>query len=110
MTREPFAFDDRWQRVRRVLAVRLDNLGDVLMTTPALAAIRQSVPHARLTLLTSSVGAAVAACVREVDDVIAFDAPWVKHARTDDAHPGEAERALIESLLPESPPSPRPTT
>ena len=28
---------DRWHRVQRVLAVRLDNLGDVLMTTPALA-------------------------------------------------------------------------
>ena len=31
---------DRWHRVQRVLAVRLDNLGDVLMSTPALAAIR----------------------------------------------------------------------
>ena len=38
-----------WRGVRRLLAVRLDNLGDVLMTTPALAALRQSqpVPSAR---------------------------------------------------------------
>jgi len=83
--------DDRWQRVRRVLAVRLDNVGDVLMTTPALAAIRQSVPDARLTLLTSSVGAAVASCVREVDETITFDAPWMK--------PPVAERADIEQRL-----------
>ena len=33
---------ERWRQVRNVLAVRLDNLGDVLMTTPALAAIRES--------------------------------------------------------------------
>ena len=28
-----------WRRARRILAVRLDNLGDVLMTTPALSAL-----------------------------------------------------------------------
>ena len=78
MSSEAPAADERWQRVRRMLAVRLDNAGDVLMTTPALAAIRQSVPGARLTLLTSSVGAAVAACVREIDEVMSFDAPWAK--------------------------------
>jgi lipopolysaccharide heptosyltransferase II len=88
----------RWRRARRVLAVRLDNLGDVLMTTPALAAIRQSLPGARLSLLTSSVGAAVAACVREVDEVITFDAPWVKHAAAHDGEPGRAEQRLVDAL------------
>ena len=29
-----------WQRARRILAVRLDQLGDVMMTTPALAALK----------------------------------------------------------------------
>ena len=38
--------DPRWQDVKRVLATRLDNLGDVLVTTPAL--------HAHLTLLASA--------------------------------------------------------
>jgi lipopolysaccharide heptosyltransferase II len=90
--------DDRWQRVQRVLAVRLDNVGDVLMTTPALAAIRQSVPGVRLTLLTSSVGSAVASCVREIDEVITFDAPWVKPRTADGADIGQAELQLVESL------------
>ena len=31
-----------WSLVRRLLAVRLDSLGDVLMTTPALRALRES--------------------------------------------------------------------
>ena len=47
-------------RVRNLLVVRLDNLGDVLMTTPALAAIRADLPAARITLLASPSGAAPA--------------------------------------------------
>jgi ADP-heptose:LPS heptosyltransferase len=31
-----------WQRARRVLCVRLDQLGDVLMTTPAIRALKGS--------------------------------------------------------------------
>jgi lipopolysaccharide heptosyltransferase II len=91
--------DEHWRRARRVLAVRLDNLGDVLMTTPALAALRQSLPQARLSLLTSSIGAAVAVCVREVDEVIAFDAPWVKQAVSGGATElGRAEQRLVDTL------------
>ena len=89
---------DRWHRVQRVLAVRLDNLGDVLMTTPALAAIRHSVPGAQLTLLTSSAGAAVAACVPEIDHVISFDAPWVKQSNADGGDVGQAEQQLVAAL------------
>jgi lipopolysaccharide heptosyltransferase II len=61
-----------------VLCVRLDNLGDVLMTTPALRAIKHGKPGRRLTLLTSPAGAEVAVLVPEVDEVIAYDAPWMK--------------------------------
>ncbi len=90
--------DERWRRARRVLAVRLDILGDVLRTTPALAALRQSLPQARLSLFTSSAGAAVAACVREVDEVIAFDAPWVKQAAGGGGELGRAEQQLVDAL------------
>jgi ADP-heptose:LPS heptosyltransferase len=43
-----------WDDARNVLCVRLDTLGDVLMTTPALRALRA--PGCRLTLLTSPAG------------------------------------------------------
>ena len=43
--------DGRWRAVRRVLAVRLDNLGDALVTTPAIHAIKESLPEAAVTLL-----------------------------------------------------------
>ena len=71
---------DDWERARSVLCVRLDSLGDVLMCTPALRALRTARPERRLTLLTSASGAAAAPHIAEVDAVIAYAAPWVKHA------------------------------
>ncbi|HVW53541.1 MAG TPA: lipopolysaccharide heptosyltransferase II [Trinickia sp.] len=62
--------------VERILCVRLDRLGDILMTTPAIHALRASMPRRRITLLTSTVGAMAAPFLRDVDEVIAYDAPW----------------------------------
>lgn len=89
--------DARWRGARRVLAVRLDQLGDVLMTTPALAALREGLPAARLTLLTSAAGAALAPHLPMVDDVWTASAPWMP------APPGApddpaADHALIARL------------
>jgi lipopolysaccharide heptosyltransferase II len=84
-----------WENGRNLLAVRLDNLGDVLMTTPALRALKAAVPDRRITLLTSSAGAAVAPFLPEVDDVIAFDVPWVGHDKTPNP---EATQRLVEEL------------
>jgi ADP-heptose:LPS heptosyltransferase len=69
--------DDRWRAARRVLAVRLDNLGDVLVTTPAIHAIKASLPGAAVTLLASPVGAQAGRLNPDVDDVIVYEAPWV---------------------------------
>lgn len=68
-----------WSAVRRILAVRVDNMGDVLMTTPALAAIKDTLPHAHLTLLTSPGAGGLAAHLPFVDSTLAVRAPWVKH-------------------------------
>src|SRR3989440_7544302 len=69
--------DERWQKARRILAVRLDNLGDVLVTTPALHAIKASLPQASLTLLASPVGAQVAHLDPDIDEVLVYEAPWM---------------------------------
>jgi lipopolysaccharide heptosyltransferase II len=66
-----------WENVRRLLCVRLDSIGDVLMTTPAMRALRESL-GCHITLLTSAAGAAVAPFVPEVDEVMVFAAPWMK--------------------------------
>jgi len=86
--------DPQWSGARKVLAVRLDNLGDVLMTTPALAAIRHGLPGARLTLMGSGCIRMLAPHLPMVDDVMPYDAPWVRGPRgmaTDD-------RRFIETL------------
>ena len=66
-----------WQAARRVLAVRLDNLGDVLLATPAIHAIRESLPAAAITLLTSEVGAQVGRLDPDVAEVVVYRAPWM---------------------------------
>lgn len=70
-----------WHGARHILAVRLDNLGDVLMTSPALRALRQGAPGRTITLLAAGSGAAAAARVPEVDAVLELACPWM---------PGEA--------------------
>jgi lipopolysaccharide heptosyltransferase II len=67
-----------WAGARDILCVRLDGLGDVLMCTPALRALRQARPGRRLTLLSSHSGAAAAPFIDELDGVIAYSAPWMK--------------------------------
>lgn len=83
-----------WAAARNLLVVRLDNLGDVLMSTPAIRALREGAPGARITLLGSRSGAAVARHVPLIDDTIVYDAPWVKGPE----HGGVADLRLIATL------------
>lgn len=86
-----------WSIARRLLCVRLDNLGDVLMSTPAMRALHEQRPGRTLSLLTSPGGAALAPHLPFIDDAIVYDAPWVKNGR---AATGDRarDRALIEAL------------
>src|SRR5919112_1428323 len=68
---------EEWRDARRVLAVRLDNLGDVLVTTPAIHAMRESLPDAAITLLASPVGAQAGRLNPDVDEVVVYNAPWM---------------------------------
>jgi lipopolysaccharide heptosyltransferase II len=84
-----------WRDARRILCVRLDNLGDVLMTTPALRALAETVPGRHVTLLASPAGAEAARHVGEIDDTIVYEAPWMKPER---AASVADDRAMIETL------------
>lgn len=85
-----------WQFARNVLCVRLDTLGDVLMTTPALRAIKESLPTCRITLLTSPRGAEPARCIPEIDDTIVYESPWMKSSPT---RPNSRyDRAMIDQI------------
>lgn len=88
-----------WRNAENVLCVRLDNMGDVLMATPALRALRQQRAGRRLTLLGSASGAAVAAHIAELDGVIRYDAPWVKQPGGQAAERADAGlRQIAETL------------
>jgi len=67
-----------WMQARNILCVRLDYLGDVLMTSPAMRAIRESLPGSSITLLTSPSGAAIAPYIPEIDETIVYAPPWLK--------------------------------
>lgn len=92
-----------WAGVERVLAIRLDAAGDVVMTTPALRALKRAgIRH--LALLTSTSGEAAARLLPELDEIIVHEAAWMKPAekgRNADDAPDEAAadvRELVDRL------------
>jgi ADP-heptose:LPS heptosyltransferase len=66
-----------WSDVKKILCIRLDNLGDVLMSTPAIHALKETF-NCEVTLLTSSMAAGVAPFIG-ADKIIISDVPWVKN-------------------------------
>ena len=67
---------NEWLAAKNILAVRLDNIGDVVMLGPALRAVNESSPQARLTLLASPAGSTAAPLLPWVDDVITWRPIW----------------------------------
>src|SRR5436853_7309790 len=67
---------NEWLAAKNILAVRLDNMGDIVMLGPALRAVKETSPHARLTLLASPAGTSPAALLPWIDDVITWRSIW----------------------------------
>ncbi len=63
--------------IRRILCIRPDNMGDILMTTPAIRALKEYF-GAHITLLTSRQGSSIAGFIPEIDQTIVADLPWVQ--------------------------------
>ena len=61
--------------LRRVLLVRLDNMGDVLLTTPAFRAVRRALPDTCLTLMAGPAGNEVGRLNPDIDETILYRAP-----------------------------------
>jgi lipopolysaccharide heptosyltransferase II len=68
---------DNWNNCRNILCIRLDNLGDLLMSSPAIRALKETL-RCRITVLTSSMAAGIVPLLPDVDDCLIFDVPWVK--------------------------------
>jgi ADP-heptose:LPS heptosyltransferase len=78
---------------RRVLAVRADSLGDVLVTGPA---IRALAARARVTLLAGPDGADAARALPGVERVVVHALPWI--AARPDACDAETVTALVDDV------------
>ncbi len=87
---------EKWAQAKNILCVRLDTIGDVLMTTPAIRALKEGQPERKLTLFTSPPGAAVAPFIPEIDETLIYDAPWMK--ATAPRQNSQPEFAIIEQL------------
>jgi len=82
-----------------VLAVRLDSDGDVLMTGPAIAALRHGpdgTEASRVDVLAAPPGAAAARLLPGVDEVIVADVPWSGYRPP--APDAAALTALVDTL------------
>ncbi len=66
-----------WAKSKNILCIRPDNIGDVLMSSPALRALKETF-DCNITLLTSSMAAGLIPYLPEIEDVIVYDAAWVK--------------------------------
>ncbi len=74
----------------RILACRLDNDGDVLLTGPAVRALAAS---GTVDLLAAPSGAAAARLLPGVADVLVFDAPWTGFA------PPPVDAGAVDDLI-----------
>lgn len=70
-----------WKDCRRILCIRPDNMGDLLMSGPAIRALKTTF-NCHITVLVSSMGAGIVDFMPEIDDTIIFDSPWVQTSAT----------------------------
>jgi ADP-heptose:LPS heptosyltransferase len=75
----------------RILVVRLDNLGDVLVSGPAIRAV--AARASRVVMLAGPHGRAAAELLPGVDHVIEWCAPWI------DPEPGPVDGVEVDGLI-----------
>ena len=59
--------------IQSILFIRIDRVGDMVLSTPAFRAIKAASPHVRLTVMASPTNAAILKNNPDVDDVIVYD-------------------------------------
>ncbi len=86
-----------WPQCQNILIARLDNIGDVVMLSPSLRAIKAALPQVQLTLLASPAGSSAACLLPEIDDTITWRAVWQDVGHRMPLDP-ERELELVETL------------
>ena len=73
----PFRRRRRPAAAARILLLRLERIGDLLMALPAIADVRAAAPDAEIDLVVGSWNVEVAQAIRGVSRVLVVDAPWL---------------------------------
>src|SRR5436305_5436506 len=71
-----------WQKVRRVLVVRLRSIGDTVLATPALDSLRRFVPDAQIDILLEDWVAPLLTGFDAVDNVVSIGKESIDRLRT----------------------------
>lgn len=79
------------ERVPRVLVARVDSIGDVLLTGPAIRAVAERAGH--VTMLCGPRGRAAADLLPGVDEIVEWPVPWI------DPDPKPVERGDIDAIV-----------
>jgi lipopolysaccharide heptosyltransferase II len=88
---------EAWKDVRNILAIRLDNIGDVVMLGPSLRTLKQALPEAKITLMVSPAGSQIAPLLPWVDEIMVHRAVWQDASWAMPLDPAR-EQELIETL------------
>ena len=88
--------NEAWAEARRLLVMRLDNIGDVVMTGPVLRALKENLPRVSITLMASPGGKEAAPLLPWVDEVFAWRVLWQDLGRL--SFDPAREWELIEAL------------
>lgn len=63
-------------KIKNILVIKLDHIGDVLLMTPALGSIRKLYPEAHISCLIGNWAKEVLSGNRNINEIILWDAPW----------------------------------
>ncbi len=82
------------EQINKILLVRLDHIGDLLMATPAIAALRRKFPKARIDLLGGQRAVEIFRGNNDIDHVHTFEASWYDPRRGKEIWPIDVVSAL----------------
>ncbi len=74
-------------KINKILLVRLDHIGDLLMATPAIAALRRKFPEARIDLLGGKHALEIYRGNADINHIHTFDATWYDPRRGQEIWP-----------------------
>lgn len=84
-----------WRDCSNLLIIRPDNMGDLLMSAPAIRALKQFIKKGKITLLTAEQTASAADLLPYIDETLVANLPWVK--QEDYLDPGQFSM-LVDQL------------